>query len=112
MRLEIGNRVRCNDGPYGELADVVIDPLVKRVTHLVVRPEHADDSRLVPIDLATNSDDNQREVELGCTLDEAQKFESVHEAAYIRLGETRLRTRTGTSASWTYWRVRTTPLSA
>ena len=88
MRLEIGNRVHCNDGPYGELADVVIDPLVKRVTHLVVRPEHADDSRLVPIDLATNSDDNQREVELGCTLDEAQKFESVHEAAYIRLGET------------------------
>ena len=87
MRLEIGNRVRCNDGPYGDLADVVIDPLVKRVTHLVVQPEHAGGSRLVPIDLAKSSDDNQGEIELSCTLDEAQKFESVHEAAYIRLGE-------------------------
>ena len=87
MRLEIGNRVRCNDGPYGDLADVVIDPLVKRVTHLVVQPEHAGGSRLVPIDLAKSSDDNQREIELSCTLDEAQKFESVHEAAYIRLGD-------------------------
>jgi hypothetical protein len=25
MRLEIGNRVRCADGEYGELADIVID---------------------------------------------------------------------------------------
>jgi len=87
LRLEIGSRVRCNDGLYGELADVVIDPLEKRVTHLVVRPEHAVDRRLVPIHLAKSRDDKQREIELGCTLDEAQKFESVHEAAYLRLGE-------------------------
>ena len=87
MRLEIGNRVRCSDGWYGELADVVIDPLEKRVTHLVVLPEQTVGSRLVPIQLAKSRDDRQREIELGCTLDETQKFESVREAAYIRLGE-------------------------
>ncbi len=88
MRLEIGNRVRCTDGPYGELADIVIDPLEKRVTHLVIQPEQDDRRRrLVPIQLAKGRDDEQREIELECTLDEAQAFESVHEAAYLRLGD-------------------------
>jgi sporulation protein YlmC with PRC-barrel domain len=88
MRLEIGNRVRCTDGVYGELADIVIDPLEKRVTQLVVKPEHSEgEARLVPIQLAKSGDDEQREIELECTLDEAQGFESVHEAAYLRLGE-------------------------
>jgi sporulation protein YlmC with PRC-barrel domain len=88
MRLEIGNRVRCTDGVYGELADIVIDPLEKRVTHLVVQPEQGEgEARLVPIQLAKGSDEEQREIELECTLDEAQGFESVHEAAYLRLGE-------------------------
>ena len=88
MRLEIGDRVRCTDGVYGELADIVIDPLEKRVTHLVVQPEQSEgEARLVPIQLAKGRDDEQREIELECTLDEAQGFESVHESAYLRLGE-------------------------
>ena len=88
MRLEIGNRVRCTDGAFGELADIVIDPLEKRVTHLVVKPEqHGGGRRLVPIKLAKGRDDEHRDIELECTLDEAQGFESVHEAAYLRLGE-------------------------
>ena len=88
MRLEIGDRVRCTDGGYGELADIVIDPLEKRLTHLVVKPEQGEgEARLVPIQLAKGRDDEQREIELECTLDEAQEFESVREAAYLRLGE-------------------------
>ena len=88
MRLEIGNRVRCTDGAYGELGDIVIDPLEKRVTHLVVRPERREgEARLVPIQLAKVTDGGQREIELMCSLDEARGFESVHEAAYLRLGE-------------------------
>ena len=88
MRLEIGNRVRCTDGVYGELADIVIDPLEKRVAHLVVRPEHGEgEARLVPIQLAKGRDDEQREIELECTLVEAQGFESVHKSAYLRLGD-------------------------
>jgi sporulation protein YlmC with PRC-barrel domain len=88
MRLEIGDRVRCTDGGYGELADIVIDPLEKRLTHLVVQPEQGEgESRLVPIQLVKGRDEDQREIELECTLDEAQGFESVREAAYLRLGE-------------------------
>jgi sporulation protein YlmC with PRC-barrel domain len=36
MRLELGSRVDCTDESYGKLADVVIDPTSRRVTHLVV----------------------------------------------------------------------------
>ena len=89
MRLEIGNRVRCTDGVYGKLADIVIDPLEKRVTYLVVEPEQGEAiARLVPIQLAKGRDE-QRELELDCTLDEAQRFESVRRSAYLRLGESR-----------------------
>ena len=88
MRLEIGIRVNCTDGVYGEVADIVIDPLEKRVTHLVVRPEQAEgEARLVPIQLAKGSGGETRELDLACTLDEAQRFESVRERAYLRLGE-------------------------
>jgi sporulation protein YlmC with PRC-barrel domain len=88
MRLEIGNRVRCTDGAYGELADIVIDPLEKRVTHLVIQPEQDKGQRLlVPIRLAKGRDEKQREIELECTLDEAKGFESVREATFLRLGE-------------------------
>jgi sporulation protein YlmC with PRC-barrel domain len=88
MRLEIGNRVHCADGMYGALADIVIDPLEKRVTHLVVKPERGvGEARLVPIGLAKSRDGEQHEIELDCTLDNAEGFESVREAAYLRLGE-------------------------
>jgi sporulation protein YlmC with PRC-barrel domain len=88
MRLELGNRVRCTEGVYGELADIVVDPLEKRVAYLVVQPEQGKgEARLVPIQLAKGRDDEQREIELECTLAEAQGFASVHEAAYLRLGE-------------------------
>jgi sporulation protein YlmC with PRC-barrel domain len=87
VRLEIGRRVNCTDGVYGELADIVIDPLEKRVVHLVVQPERGEGARLVPIQLVNGTDDEQPEIELECTLDKAQGFESVHEAAFLRLGE-------------------------
>ena len=39
MRLELGTGVYCNDQSVGELVDVVIDPISRRVTHLVVEPD-------------------------------------------------------------------------
>jgi sporulation protein YlmC with PRC-barrel domain len=58
------------------------------VTHLAVQPEQGEGgARLVPIELAKGRDDEKHEIELECTLDKAQGFESVQEAAYLRLGE-------------------------
>ena len=87
MRLELGTAVRCTDGAYGALADVVIDPIRKRVTHLVVTPKHQGSAgpRLVPIDLAAGG--GEKEIELGCTVAEADALDSVAELTFLRLGE-------------------------
>jgi sporulation protein YlmC with PRC-barrel domain len=89
MRLELGKAVRCSDERYGKLADIVIDPIAKRVTHLVVRPEKGDDiARLVPIELVEpDKDDDTREIKLRCTAEGVRGLEHVQEFAYLRLGE-------------------------
>lgn len=80
MRLELGNPVRCNDGPLGDLIDVVIDPTTKRVTHIVVA------EKLVPIDLVDGEAD-EKTILLRCSLKDAEKLETVKEVAYIRTGD-------------------------
>ena len=89
IRLELGTPVRCSDGMLGELADLVIDPVRRCVTHLVVRPRHQDTllgPRLVPIDLSDSGEDGA-EIGLRCTLAEAGKLEPVQELTYLRLNE-------------------------
>jgi sporulation protein YlmC with PRC-barrel domain len=85
MRLELGASVLCEDGVLGELADVVIDPTTKRVTHLVVEPHDNDVARLVSIDLAQDGDG--QEISLRCTAEDVRRLAPVHEFAYLRLGQ-------------------------
>jgi uncharacterized protein YrrD len=86
-RLELGCPVDCRDGSVGELADVVIDPTRRRVTHLVVEPHHRHRlARLVPAELAT-TDDASSAVVLHCTAEELLRMPPVEEFAYLRVGE-------------------------
>jgi sporulation protein YlmC with PRC-barrel domain len=88
MRLDLGSPVRCSDDAFGELADVVIDPETRRVTHLVVRPHRRDEqARLVPVDRAQAGETSDATISLGCTVAEMSEFELVQESAYLRLGE-------------------------
>lgn len=80
MRLDLGCRVHCADAPFGELADVIVDPITRRVTHLVVNPG----ARLVPIEHASAIDDG---LELDCTVAEVNALEPLQESAYLRAGE-------------------------
>jgi sporulation protein YlmC with PRC-barrel domain len=88
MRLELGTPVRCTDKPYGELADVVVDPISKGVTHLVVRPSHQEalETRLVPIELVEGGDEAS-EISLRCTVEDVNGLEPVQEYAYLRLAD-------------------------
>ena len=81
--------MRCTDGDFGELADLVIDPTTKRVTHLAVRPEHPPGpTQLVPIGRAQPAAGKEgSEVCLDCTVEEAREFESVQEFAYLRVDD-------------------------
>lgn len=86
-RIELGTSVRCADGPFGAVGDVVIDPIQRRVTHLVVRPHHGPGpARLVPVSLAEpgGGDDG---IELRCTVEEASRLTTVSESMYLRMGE-------------------------
>ena len=87
MRLELGKPVNCTDGPFGKLADVIIDPTKRTVTHLVVEPDGDGKSRLVPIYLANADGDETSAITVRCSVEEASRLEPVEETAYIRLGE-------------------------
>ena len=88
MRLELGRPIRCSDGEFGELADIVVDPTTKRVTHLVARPhKHDGVSRLVPIELVDDPDGTENGLTLGCSIDDVTKLPALQETAYLRLGE-------------------------
>jgi sporulation protein YlmC with PRC-barrel domain len=89
MRLDLGSPVRCHDGDLGELADVVIDPTTRRVTHLVVQPHHHGDqlSRLVPVERASASDDADGAIALDLAIADVEALDPLHEVAYLRLGE-------------------------
>jgi sporulation protein YlmC with PRC-barrel domain len=88
MRLELGTSVHCSDGRFGELADVVIDPTTKRVTHLVVKSrEEPWVERLAPVELADPGDDATRTVTLRATVEEVRALPSVQEVGYLRLGD-------------------------
>lgn len=85
MRLELGKPIVCTDGEVGKLADVVVDPLERRVTHLVVQP-HGDlgPARLVPAGLASGE---EHRISLRCTRAEVDGFATIRESAYLRTGE-------------------------
>ena len=88
MRLELSCPVRCSDEPFGDLADVVIDPNRRSVTHLVVEPhrQHAL-ARLVPLDLVAAEAGSHPAVELRCTIDDVRRLPPAQDFAYVLLGE-------------------------
>jgi sporulation protein YlmC with PRC-barrel domain len=71
----IGSDVSCRDGACGELRRVVIDPVARALTHLVVESGRVRGiDRLVPIDLVLSTTE---EISLRCTMAE---FDALAEA--------------------------------
>jgi sporulation protein YlmC with PRC-barrel domain len=88
MKLELGISVRCADNAARELVDVVIDSRSNRVTHVVVQPhEQPDAARLVPIQLAQDSQDCPGGISLNCNAADLEKFEHVHHFEVLHAGE-------------------------
>jgi sporulation protein YlmC with PRC-barrel domain len=88
MRLELGAPVYGVDGELGVLADLVVDPRLRRVTHLVVEPRHHSAlARLVPIERAIHEDVSDGRLSLLCSANELRQLPEVHELAYGRLAD-------------------------
>jgi hypothetical protein len=77
----IGSEVSCSDGVCGELGRVVVDPVAKTLTHLVVEPKHASGvGRLVPVDLV---DSAGQEIRLRCSSAEFDALEHAEETQFL-----------------------------
>jgi sporulation protein YlmC with PRC-barrel domain len=80
-QFTIGADVSCIDGECGTLIRVIVDPLKRAVTHLVVEPRHQQGAaRLVPLDLAAAADG---QVRLTCTLADFGRLDRAEETEFL-----------------------------
>jgi sporulation protein YlmC with PRC-barrel domain len=81
LSFTIGTDATCSDGIAGTVTRVVVDPLAKAVTHLVVEPRHRRGlGRLVPVNLAESTGNG---VMLRCTLAEFERLDSAEETQFV-----------------------------
>lgn len=79
-QFTIGADASCVDGVCGKVSGVVVDPVARAVTHLVVEPKHRQGAgRLVPLDLVevTTGD-----IRLRCTLAELEHLDHAEETQF------------------------------
>ncbi len=77
----IGAGASCTDGVGGHVTCVVVNPLARAVTHLVVEPKHRHGAaRLVPLDLV---DATTGEIRLRCTLAEFEKLDPAEQTRFL-----------------------------
>jgi sporulation protein YlmC with PRC-barrel domain len=79
----IGASVSSPDGSCGQVVRVVVNPLGRTITHLVVGPRHEhghDIDRLVPVDLAQAAAGGIR---LSCTKAEFDKLDPAEETHFV-----------------------------
>ena len=88
MHIRLDDHVQTSDGMAGTLADVVVDPAKKSVTHVIVRAGEPDPAaRLVPLQLVSGGVAPGDAVTLTCTGEELGKLESVQGYAYLPVDE-------------------------
>jgi sporulation protein YlmC with PRC-barrel domain len=83
-QFTIGVPVSGSDGEIGKLTRVVVDPITRAVTHLVVEPRHLEGpSRLVPISLVDSVSPEQ--IKLGCGSAEFERLDPAEETQFLPL---------------------------
>jgi hypothetical protein len=77
----IGADASCTDGACGKMTRVVVDPIARAITHLVVEPRHGHGiGRLVPLGLV---DATTGEIRLRCTLAEFGQLDPAEERQFL-----------------------------
>jgi hypothetical protein len=86
MRIVLGAPVRCGIDVVGDVADVLLDPVRRRLTHVAVQtPDKA--VRLVPAELVARGPDAPRDLTLTCTKAELLKLEPIGHFAFVHFSE-------------------------
>lgn len=92
-RLRLDRPVQCRDGKAGRLADVVIAPEERRVTHLVVE-DRGGEARLVPVEMLMH-EPKARVATLSCSKAELESLEPIRSFASVGFSEEELPTDDG-----------------
>ncbi len=80
-QFTIGAEASCTDGACGVVSRVVVDPIARAVTHLVVEPAHRQGlGRLVPLDLV---DVTAGQIRISCTMAEFTRLDSAEETQFV-----------------------------
>lgn len=99
----IGVEVTCSDGVCGILRRVVIDPVARVLTHLVVEPKHwRGTGRLVPIELV---DVTAEEIRLRCSSAEFDALDDAEETHFLSDADEQLGYGAGQALAWPYYEL-------
>ncbi len=80
-QFAIGAEVSCTDGACGKLSRMVVDPLARVVTHLIVEPRRGHEpARLVPLGLVDSAAGG---IQLNCTSAEFDVLNPAEETRFI-----------------------------
>jgi sporulation protein YlmC with PRC-barrel domain len=80
-QFTIGAEVSCSDGACGKLSRVVVDPVARVVTHLIVEPRRGHEpARLVPVSLVGSA---VGEIRLNCTSAEFDVLDPAEVTRFI-----------------------------
>lgn len=72
--IPIKAKVECSDGPCGSSTNVIVNPVTKKVTHIVVQDKSLPDNptRLVPVEQVAGT--TEKQIKLSCTKAEVAKM--------------------------------------
>jgi len=108
VEFTIESAVLCRDGACGVLRRMVIDPVQRSLTHLVVEPAHAEGrGRLVPVDLVVSV--TKQEVRLSCTSSEFEGLEEAEETQVLPGGDGQWGFERDRTTSWPYFGLNVGP---
>lgn len=100
-QFTIGSEVTCSDGICGELRRVVVDPVARALTHLVVEPKHRRQTgHLVPVALV---DSAAKEIRLRCTVAEFEALDDAEETHFLPGARGPWDYEQGQMLSWPYY---------
>lgn len=100
-QFSIGADVSCSDGVCGELARVIVDPVARALTHLVVKPKHHRGlGRLVPVELV---EPNGEQIRLRCTTAQFEQLEDAQETHFLPISSDQWGYGPGHALAWPYY---------
>ena len=117
-RFAIGAEVSCTDGACGKLSRVVVDPVARVATHLIVEPRRGHEAAARSLGLV---DSAAGEIQLNCTSAEFDVPDPAEQTRFItedmdvpnyRTTDVLFGLTTGTAAPKAAWSPRTRSLSA